>query len=75
MNDLVAQLAEALERSPRVVHLPAWLNRGLGRLRSELDPELLSVFDTDDIADPTELTKATGVVPRRFREGAGDLRS
>ena len=75
MNDLVAQLAEALERSPRVGHLPAWLNRGLGRLRSELDPELLSVFDTDDVADPSGLTKATGVVPRRFREGAGDLRS
>lgn len=75
MNELVEQLAQALDRSPRVVHLPAWLNRGLGRLRSELDPELLSVFDTDDVADPSALAEATGVVPRAFRDGAGDLRS
>ena len=75
MNDLVEQLAEALHRSPRIVHLPGWLNRGLGRLRSELDPELLSVFDTDDVADPAALTAATGVNPRSFREGAADLRS
>ena len=75
MNELVDQLASALNRSPRVLHLPGWLNRSLGRLRSELDPELLSVFDTDDVADPAALTAATGVVPRSFKEGAGDLKS
>lgn len=75
MNELVRELGQALGRNPRLLHLPAWLNRGLGRLRPELDPELLSVFDTDDVADPSEMTAATGIAPRPFSAGAPDLRS
>jgi nucleoside-diphosphate-sugar epimerase len=73
MNELVRQLADALGKSPRIVHLPAMLNAFIGRFRKELDPELLEVFDTDDVADPAALTASTGVVPRSFAEGAVDL--
>jgi nucleoside-diphosphate-sugar epimerase len=73
MNDLVLTLGKALGRNPRIVHLPGFVNAFLGRFRSEIDPALLEVFDTDDVADPTELTLATGVVPRCFAEGAVDL--
>jgi len=73
MNTLVAQLAEAMGKEARIVHLPGAINRLLGKFRKELDPELLAVFDTDDVADPTAMTAATGVVPRCFAEGAADL--
>ena len=73
MNDLVRTLGKALGRNPRIVHLPGFVNAFLGRFRSEIDPALLEVFDTDDVADPTAMTAATGVVPRRFAEGAWDL--
>jgi NADH dehydrogenase len=73
MNDLVRTLGNAMGRNPRIVHLPGFVNKLLGRLRPELDPDLLNVFDTDDVADPTAMTAATGVVPRCFAEGARDL--
>ena len=73
MNELVAQIASAMEKKVRIVHVPGALTRVMGRFKKELDSELLSVFDTDDVADPTALIAATGVSPRRFAEGAFDL--
>jgi nucleoside-diphosphate-sugar epimerase len=73
MNDLVRTLGTAMGRNPRILHLPGVFNTLVGRFRPELDPDLLNVFDTDDVADPTAMTAATGVVPRCFADGAVDL--
>ncbi len=73
MNDLVRTLGKAMGRDPRILRLPSVFHTLAGRFRPELDPELLSVFDTDDVADPAAMTAATGVVPRCFAAGAGDL--
>ncbi len=74
MDELIATLSWALNRRVRVLHLPKRLFLALAALKTDLDPELVGVFDTDDVVDEGPLAEATQVRFRPFREGVVDLR-
>jgi nucleoside-diphosphate-sugar epimerase len=39
----------------------------------DFDPALMAAADEDEVADPTDLTAATGWAPRTFEEGVAEL--
>lgn len=73
MNEIIAHLARALRREPRVLHLPKALFVQAARLSPDFDPSLIAAADEDELADPAALEAATGLRMRGFSEGAADV--
>lgn len=72
-DEIVDTIARALHRRVHKLHLPKALFVRLARFSSDFDPALLAAVDEDELADPSELTAATGIRPRAFAEGVHDL--
>lgn len=72
-DDIIATLAKAMGRSVVRLHVPKAVALKLAALTPNLEPSLMGAVDTDEVADPAPLTKATGVVPRAFADGVRDL--
>ena len=73
MDDIVQVIARAAGRSGRHVHLPKALFVHLGRFSADFDPDLLAAADQDELADPSALEAASGVVMRPFSQVVRDL--
>jgi nucleoside-diphosphate-sugar epimerase len=73
MDEIVGTIAEAMHRHVRPLHLPKALFVQIARRSPDFDPELISAADEDEVADPTELSRAIGWTPRSFHAGARDL--
>lgn len=73
LDALVDALAALHGRRVARLHLPGTLFAAAARLHPDLDPALLAVLTTDDVADPGPLAEATGVCPRPFLQGVTTL--
>ncbi|MCB9795806.1 MAG: NAD(P)-dependent oxidoreductase [Alphaproteobacteria bacterium] len=71
--EIIRQLGHAVGRRPRILRVPRRLMVAAARLNPDMEPALVAAADTDDLADPTELTALTGVRMRGFTEGLGCL--
>ena len=73
-NEIIDLLADSMgRRRPLKLPLPKPLYIQAARLSPDFDPDLVSAIDEDELADPAELIRATGVRPRPFSEGVRDL--
>jgi NADH dehydrogenase len=68
-DGIVDTIASALGRSVTKLHLPKALFVTAARVNPDFDPDLIAAVDEDEVADPTELSEATGVRFRTFAEG------
>ncbi|MCB9742784.1 MAG: NAD(P)-dependent oxidoreductase [Alphaproteobacteria bacterium] len=71
--EIIRQLGHAVGRRPRILPVPRRLMVAAARLSPDMEPALIAAADTDDLADPTELTEKSGLRMRGFTEGLGCL--
>ena len=74
-NEIIDQIAIALKRKTRRIHLPKSLFVAMAKWHPDFDPTLIRAIDEDEVADPASLFQQTGIMPRRFSEGVLDLLS
>lgn len=72
-DGIIDTLAHAMGRRVLKLHVPKALALKLAKVLPNMEPSLMGAVDTDEVADPGPLTKATGVVPRAFADGVRDL--
>jgi len=73
MRELIGIMGQEVGRRPLVCPLPTALFVQAARVLPDFDPTLMSAAVEDELADPTKLVAATGVVPRRFEDGVAEL--
>lgn len=73
LKQIIQILAEKAGRKVRTLSVPAPVARRMLAVLPGFHPDVASTFDTDDIVDPQPLAQASGVNPRSFREGGGDI--
>ena len=69
--EIIAILQEHLHTQKRSIHIPKRIATFASRFVPNLEPSLISVIDTDEAFDVTELSKLVAV--RGFRDGVKDL--
>ena len=74
-NEIIDHIATALHKKARRLHLPKALFVAMAKWHPDFDPTLIRAIDEDEIADPTSLSKQTGIIPRSFSQGVTDLLS
>lgn len=72
-DQVIDTIARALRRRVHKLHLPRALFVQAARFSRDFDPSLLDAVEQDEVADPAPLAAASGVVPRAFADGVGDL--
>ena len=72
-DDIVAILAAEAGKRRRPLHIPKRAILLAARFSRDFEADLLDTADTDDLADPGALAEASGVWPRTFPRGCGDL--
>ena len=72
-REIIAALAAAAGRRPRLLPVPKAVFVALARRQPNFDPELIDAVDADELADPGPLEAATGLRMRPFAEGAAEL--
>ena len=69
-DEVIDTLARVMGKRVRKLHLPKALFVQFAKRSRDFDPALIAAIDSDEVADPAELTAAYGVRPRSFAEGA-----
>jgi len=73
MLDLVDVLARARGRRVWKIRLPKRLFVLAASRSRDFEPALVDAIDADEVVDNGPLISATGVLPRRFEDGAADV--
>lgn len=72
-DEIIDTIAAAAHTKVRKLHLPKALFVKLAEHSPDFDPHLIAAVDEDELADPTALQDATGIVMRPFSAGVRDL--
>lgn len=73
LREIIALMGKATSRRPLPLPLPKALFVQAARMLPDFDPTLMSAADEDELADPTELARAVGFMPRGFADGVHTL--
>lgn len=69
MNEIIREMAQAMNRRVQPVHFPKALFVQLARFSADFDPDLIAAVDEDEVADREDLELMTGVKFRSFNQG------
>jgi nucleoside-diphosphate-sugar epimerase len=73
LAEIARAIGAAARRPVRILPVPPALLARVARWSPNLDEELMALSATDDVVDPAPMIAATGVTPRPFEAGVGDL--